>query len=131
TAGLFALLAGVGGDQPLVERRDLAGLSRSRPAAALLIALCLFGLTGLPPTEGLTGKLNLLFAAWSSTSPWGIWLASAIALNSAIAAFYYLRLIVTMYFGEASVTQRQSYLGLELVGGACALASIAIFMAPT
>lgn len=131
TAGLFALLTGAGGDQPLVERRDLAGLSRARPAAALLIALCLFGLTGLPPTAGLTGKLNLLLAACSSTSPWGVWLASAIAVNSAIAAYYYLRLIMTMYYGEAPATQRQSYLGLELVGGACALASVAIFVAPT
>ncbi len=130
TAGLFALLAGVGGQKPLERDSDLGGLGQNRPAAALLIAVCLFSLTGLPPTAGFTGKLHLFFASWASPSIWGKGLAVALAINSAIAAYYYLRLIAVMYLDESPKTERQHYPVSEFVGGVCAVGSIALFVAP-
>ena len=47
---------------------DLRGLSRTHPSTALLLAVCLFSLTGLPPTAGFLGKLNLFLAAWGETT---------------------------------------------------------------
>lgn len=130
TAGLFALLAGVGGQKPLERDSDLGGLGQSRPAAALLIAVCLFSMTGLPPTAGFTGKLHLFFASWASSSIWGQWLAVALAINSAIAAYYYLRLIAVMYLDESAKVERQHYPISEFVGGACAVGTIALFISP-
>ena len=55
-------------DRPLEFDDDLRGLNRAHPAVALLLAVCLFSLTGLPPTAGFLGKLNLFLAAWSDGS---------------------------------------------------------------
>ena len=73
-----------------------------RPASllcvvALLATVLLFGLTGLPPTAGFLGKLTLFFAAWNHGTDLGRRLAVCLAINAAIAAWYYLRLIGVMY----------------------------------
>ena len=96
TVGVFALLAAAGAERPLQTDADLAGLSQTHPAIAVLLAISLFSLTGLPPTAGFWGKLNLFSASWSASSAWGVWLAIAIAANAAVAAWYYLRLIAAM-----------------------------------
>ena len=59
--------------------------------------LMLLSLTGIPPTVGFFAKLYVLVATVDA----GVaWLAVAIALNAALAAFYYLRVIVYMYMRE-------------------------------
>ncbi len=115
TIGVFALLSAVGSahgtasrypgiraqnslfQAPLSQLDDLRGLSRTQPAVALLLAICLFSLTGLPPTAGFLGKLNLFLAAWSDDSQVGCGLAIMLALNAAISAWYYLRLVALMF----------------------------------
>src|SRR5690606_19004046 len=98
TVGVFALLTAAGqGQNSLKTDCDIAGLSRTRPALALLLAICLFSLTGLPPTAGFLGKLNLFFAAWSEGTNVGMVLAIVLAVNAVISAWYYLRLIGVMY----------------------------------
>jgi len=74
-----------------------AGLGSRDPWRAAAMAILLLSLTGIPPTVGFFAKLYILI----STVDAGLgWLAVAIALNAALAAFYYLRVIVTMYMRE-------------------------------
>src|SRR5262249_42045061 len=104
TIGVFALWSAVGGIKQEVGSRagrgrnmasilpapcsaldEIRGLSRSQPSVALLLALCLFSLTGLPSTAGFLGKLNLFLAAWSDDSHIGRGLAVMLAINAAIS----------------------------------------------
>ncbi len=74
-----------------------AGLAGRAPALAAAMAILLLSLTGIPPTVGFFAKLYVLVATVDA----GVaWLAVAIALNAALAAFYYLRVIVYMYMRE-------------------------------
>jgi NADH-quinone oxidoreductase subunit N len=112
---------------------DLRGLSRSLPSVALLLAICLFSLTGLPPTAGFLGKLNLFLAAWSDDSHVGYGLAIVLALNAAISAWYYLRLVAVMYLEPAVPEEgrpRRIVWAPWLAGAVCAIGTIAIFVAP-
>jgi NADH-quinone oxidoreductase subunit N len=61
------------------------------------MAVLLLSLTGIPPTVGFFAKLYVLLATVDA-GLW--WLAVVIALNAALAAFYYLRVIVYMYMRE-------------------------------
>jgi NADH-quinone oxidoreductase subunit N len=57
----------------------------------------LFSLAGVPPLVGFFGKLYVLRAAYEAGL---IWLALAGVVASVIGAFYYLRIVFYMYFGE-------------------------------
>ena len=101
TIGVFALLSvATKGDHRAQLDDDLRGLAQTQFPVALLLAICLFSLTGLPPTAGFLGKLNLFLAAWSDSSRMGRGLAIAMALNAAIAAWYYLRLVALMFLSR-------------------------------
>jgi NADH-quinone oxidoreductase subunit N len=80
---------------------DYRGLSRRQPLAALAFAIFLFSLTGLPPFAGFAGKWYLFYAVFERIpQPGGQWyavLALIAALNTAIALFYYVRIIRAMY----------------------------------
>ena len=132
TIGVFALLRGAGSaERPLVTDADLRGLSSTHPSTALLLAVCLLSLTGLPPTAGFLGKLNLFFAAWAESTWVGWGLASMLALNAAIAAWYYLRLVAAMYLESAESSEvRPVELGSWLGGLACAVATLVLFFTP-
>ena len=132
TIGAFALIASAGrGGRPIQTLKDLAGLSRTQPAIAFLLSVCLFSLTGMPPTAGLLGKLNLFFAAWSEGTQQGRVLAILLAVNAMIAAFYYLRMVAVMYL-EAPQDDAAPTLDpiSGLAGVLCTIATIAIFVAP-
>ena len=74
-----------------------AGLAGRAPVLAAAMAILLLSLTGIPPTVGFFAKLYVLVATVDA----GVaWLAVAIALNAALAAFYYLRVIVYMYMRD-------------------------------
>jgi NADH-quinone oxidoreductase subunit N len=73
---------------------SFAGLAPGRAAA---MAILLFSLTGIPPTVGFFAKLYVLLAAVDAGLQW---LAVVIVLNAALAAYYYLRVIVTMYMRD-------------------------------
>jgi NADH-quinone oxidoreductase subunit N len=61
------------------------------------MTILLLSLTGIPPTVGFFAKLYILLATVDSGL---VWLAIAIALNAALAAFYYLRVVVYMYMRD-------------------------------
>lgn len=132
TIGVFAVISACGSrTRPLVTDSDLAGLSGTHPAGAILMAVCLFSLTGLPPTGGFLGKFNLFVAAWSDGSDLARVLAGALALNAAIAAWYYLRLIAVMYFEPAARPRTSSADWPAWVSAAgCTIATVLLFALP-
>lgn len=85
-----------------VQRRDendvtldrITGLSNRQPGMAALMAILMFALTGIPPLAGFFGKLYVFGAAVQANMAW---LAVIAVLNSAIAAYYYLRVTVNMF----------------------------------
>ncbi len=102
TAGAFGviLLLERGGEEA-VGVGDTAGLAARHPLAALALSVFLLSLVGIPPTAGFVGKFYLFGAAVRSGY---IWLAVLGVLNAAVAAYYYLRVIVTMYMREPEGT---------------------------
>ncbi len=80
-----------------VERSQLRGTGAAMPVLAGFMALFLFSLSGIPPLAGFFGKL-LIFR---SILDGGLaWLAAVVVVNSAVSAYYYLRIVVTMYFQQ-------------------------------
>jgi NADH-quinone oxidoreductase subunit N len=89
---------------PCETLRDVAGLLRREPGLALLLALAMFTLMGLPPTPGFWGKLALFGSALTASrltgDTWLIVLVIIAVLNSALAAAYYLRVIAAVLLYE-------------------------------
>ena len=77
-----------------VELASYGGLAARHPVLALVLTVFMLSLIGMPPTAGFVGKLYLFSAAIKSGL---VWLAVIAVLNSVVAAYYYLRLIVYMY----------------------------------
>ena len=78
--------------------KELSGLAKRHPLAGLLLAIFLISLTGIPPTVGFVAKVFVLQPVLEAGLTW---LAVAIALNAALAAFYYLRVVVHVYMYDA------------------------------
>jgi NADH-quinone oxidoreductase subunit N len=78
--------------------RSFAGLAGRAPWRAAAMAVLLLSLTGIPPTVGFFAKYYVLIATLDAQL---FWVAVAIGLNAALAAFYYLRVIVYMYMRDA------------------------------
>lgn len=76
---------------------SFAGLAGRAPGRAAAMAILMLSLTGIPPTVGFFAKLYVLLAAVDAGLAW---LAVIIVLNAALAAFYYLRVIVYMYMRD-------------------------------
>ena len=104
---------------------SFAGLASRAPGLAAAMAILILSLTGIPPTVGFFAKYYVLVATVDAGL---IWLAVAVVLNAALAAFYYLRVVVYMYMREPEADaapiddSATSMLGLILaVGGVLAL----------
>jgi len=76
---------------------DLKGLGRRNPALAFVMLILMFSLAGIPPTIGFYAKLTVLKAVIDAGM---IWLAVLAVLMSLVGAFYYLRIVKTVYFDE-------------------------------
>jgi NADH-quinone oxidoreductase subunit N len=96
--GAFAVLVAVERvEQPDTTLADLSGLARGQPMLAAAMALFMLSLTGLPPLAGFVGKFYVFSAALQAGY---VWLVVLAALNSAVATYYYVRVIVAMYVNE-------------------------------
>ncbi|HUS05704.1 MAG TPA: NADH-quinone oxidoreductase subunit N [Bryobacteraceae bacterium] len=78
---------------------DLAGLGTRQPGTAALLTIFLLSLIGVPLTGGFFAKFYVFKAALDGNL---IWLSILGLLNSAVAAYYYLRIIVVMYMHEST-----------------------------
>jgi len=96
--GTFAFILSMERDgQPVTEIRSLAQFSKVEPLQALALLVLMFSLAGVPPLVGFFGKFYVLKAAVDANLTW---LAVAGAIASVIGAFYYLRIVYLMYFGD-------------------------------
>ncbi|MCA8884220.1 MAG: NADH-quinone oxidoreductase subunit N, partial [Rhodobacteraceae bacterium] len=97
--GTFAFILSMSRDgQPVTDIGSLNDLSNREPLKALAMLILLFSLAGVPPLVGFFGKYYVLRAAFDGGLAW---LAVAGVVASVIGAFYYLRIVYYMYFGEA------------------------------
>jgi NADH-quinone oxidoreductase subunit N len=96
---------------------DFAGLAQRQPAMAAMLTIFLLSLIGVPLTGGFFGKFYIFKAALDSKL---IWLTVIGLLNSAVAAYYYLRILVVMYFREPGES-------VETLPPAGALLQIAVY----
>ena len=99
-----------------------AGLARRSPLVAGVFALFLLAFAGIPLTSGFTGKYAVFSAAIAHG---GTWLAVVGVLSSAVAAFFYVRVIVLMYFSDpdgdaVSVAAPSAYTIIAIGVGAAA-----------
>lgn len=98
--GAFAIVTHIARPgERFVEVEDLAGLGQRQPAMAALLTVFLLSLIGVPLTGGFFGKFYIFKAALDEQL---IWLSVLGLLNSAVAAYYYLRIIVVMYMHAPS-----------------------------
>jgi NADH-quinone oxidoreductase subunit N len=96
--GVFAFILNMERDgQPVTDIRSLGLYSRVEPLRAAALAALMFSLAGIPPLVGFFGKLYVLKAAINAGMSW---LAISAVIASVIGAFYYLRIIYFMYFGN-------------------------------
>ncbi len=96
--GVFAFILNMERDgRPILSIDSLGMYSRVAPGRALALAILMFSLAGIPPLVGFFGKFYVLSAAVDAGL---IWLAVAGVIASVIGAYYYLRIIFLMYFGE-------------------------------
>jgi NADH-quinone oxidoreductase subunit N len=96
TLGAFAVVTLVrDGDGEATHLSQWAGLASRSPLTAAVMSLFLLALTGIPLTAGFTAKFAV-FRAAIENGAWPLVLTALLA--SAVAAFFYLRVIVLMYF---------------------------------
>jgi NADH-quinone oxidoreductase subunit N len=98
--GTFAFILNMRRDgKPVTDIAALGLYSRQKPTQAAALAVLMFSLAGVPPLVGFFAKFYVLVAAVQAGL---VWLAVAGVVASVIGAFYYLRIVYLMYFGEAA-----------------------------
>jgi NADH-quinone oxidoreductase subunit N len=93
--GAFAVVIAIETATGKNDLKDYAGLVRRAPWLAALLFIFLISLAGIPPTGGFIGKFFVFGAAVQSQ----LWVLVAVAaVNTVIAAFYYLNVVRYMFF---------------------------------
>jgi NADH-quinone oxidoreductase subunit N len=97
TLGSFLVVLQMRGHdgEPIESIASLSGLSRTRPGLAAAFAMFMFSLAGIPPLLGFYPKLAVF---WAATDAGLFGFAVAGAVGSVVGAYYYLKIIKTMYF---------------------------------
>ncbi len=105
---------------------DYAGLGKKYPLLAAAMTIFMLSLIGLPPTLGLIGKIYLFRAVMEG----GLyWLALVGVITSLISAYYYLRVVVTMYMKDGDPQVAREF-WLELAIGVSAVLTVLISFMP-
>ncbi len=114
-----------------VNVEDYAGLGWKQPVTAALFCIFLLSLIGVPLTGGFFGKFYIFKAALDANL---VWLAVLGLLNSAVGAYYYLRIIVVMYFrepGEATQSLQPVSAGVRTTLWVAALGTLLLGIFPS
>jgi NADH-quinone oxidoreductase subunit N len=114
-----------------VNVEDLAGLGWKQPMVAALFTVYLLSFIGVPLTGGFFGKFYIFKAALDANL---VWLTILGLLNSAVAAYYYLRILVVMYMqepGESMATLQPAGMGITLTLWATALGTLFLGIFPS
>ncbi len=97
--GAFAVISHISGEgERYVTLEDYEGLGRRSPLLAAILTIFLLSLIGIPITGGFFAKFYVFSAALQANL---VGLVIIGVLNSAVASYYYLRLIVVMYMRDA------------------------------
>jgi NADH-quinone oxidoreductase subunit N len=80
-----------------------SGMGKRAPVLALALTLCLISLIGIPPAAGFMAKFYIFSLAVKNGL---LWLVIIAAINSVISAYYYLRVVKVMWFGEAASPEK-------------------------
>ena len=94
--GVLSIVSGEGDRGTSLDHLD--GLSTRRPALALALTVFLLAQAGVPLTSGFVAKFAVIGAAVEARS---YWLAIAAMVTAVVSAFLYLRIILSMYLGQA------------------------------
>ncbi|BDC52673.1 NADH-quinone oxidoreductase subunit N [Bryobacterales bacterium F-183] len=118
-------------NEKFVNISDLAGLGQKQPFTASMMTIYMLSLIGVPLTAGFFGKFYIFKAALESDL---IWLTVLGLLNSAVAAYYYLRILVVMWMhepGEAAESAPEASFGVKAVLFGSALATLVLGILPS
>ena len=88
-------------DSDLIQ--DYSGMGKRAPLLALALTLCLISLIGMPPAAGFMAKFYIFSAAVQHGL---LWLVIIAVINSVISAYYYLRVVKVMWFGEPASKEK-------------------------
>jgi NADH-quinone oxidoreductase subunit N len=102
TLGTFACILAMRRHDQMVEDIDsLAGLARTQPLTAFLLAALLFSLAGIPPLAGFFAKFYVFLAAIEAE----LYLLAVIGVvASVVGAYYYVRIVKLMYVDDPEAT---------------------------
>ncbi len=125
---VFGVMAHVAGKEDSAqELDDYSGLARQRPFLALVLAIGLGSLAGIPPLAGFMGKFFVFVAAFQAGMRWPLALA---AIGVVISIYYYFGWMRAAFFepapSEGKEPPRPVGLLAGLALGACALASVVL-----
>ncbi len=126
TVGTFACILAMRTSDGMVENiSDLAGISRTNPVMATILALLMFSLAGIPPLAGFFAKFYVFSAAIEA----GLYPLAVIGvLASVVGAFYYLRVVKVMFFDEAMKGFEPMVGEYRLVVGASGVFAVAFIL---
>lgn len=119
--GVFLILTYLSGQGEVRQKiEDFAGLAKSHPFSALMLALFMFSFIGVPPLGGFFAKY---FIFTESLRQHQTWLVMFAVLNSILSVAYYLRVVVVLYFKPAAESFKLPDRPLAL-GGMVALMAV-------
>ncbi|MEF3366924.1 NADH-quinone oxidoreductase subunit NuoN [Methylocystis sp. 9N] len=129
TLGAFAAILAMRVQGKYVENiSDLAGLSRTNGVTAFFLAMLMFSLAGVPPLAGFFAKYYVFLAAVDA----GLYPLAVIGvLTSAVAAYYYLRVVKVMYFDEPAPAFDRTPFTLRAVLAVSTLALLLFWVYPS
>ncbi|MEJ2000015.1 MAG: NADH-quinone oxidoreductase subunit NuoN [Maritimibacter sp.] len=121
--GVFAFIMSMERDgKPVTDIAALNQYAKGEPVKALAVLVLFFSLAGVPPMVGFFGKFYVLNAALQAGLTW---LVIAGVIASVIGAYYYIRVVYLMYFGEAEAetveTQMSAPAWVMLMGSAAVM----------
>ncbi|MBI5234302.1 MAG: NADH-quinone oxidoreductase subunit N [Deltaproteobacteria bacterium] len=101
--GLFGVIMMMGRKRGMGEDiREYTGLARTNRVAALCMLIFMFSLAGIPPTAGFMGKFYIFMALINKGM---IGLAVVAVATTAIAAYFYIRIVMLMYMKDTETTE--------------------------
>jgi len=118
-------------DEKYVAIEDFSGLAQRQPVMAAMMTIFLLSLIGVPLTGGFFGKFYIFKAALDSKL---IWLSVLGLLNSAVAAYYYLYILVVMYMkepGDSTENLPPVDVPMKIAVYACALGTLFLGIFPS
>jgi NADH-quinone oxidoreductase subunit N len=124
--GFFACLIAMSRQgEPMETLPSLAGLAKERPVLALALTGLSFSVMGIPPFSGFWAKFYVFKAALAA----GLWPVAVFGLvTSVVAAFYYLRMVKTMWFDPSPGTTDPEPIDAKTVAIGAALFSFPVVM---